>query len=93
MCISLVLLQVTAEKFKHDGSIEPSTEPYFGANIENLNPHIPKHILVESQRLCQRLHESRFGSMQRFVSFLVLFHRMGKDVEVRKTTSLYSFTI
>jgi hypothetical protein len=33
------------------------------------------------QRLVQELYESRFASMQRLVSFYVLFHEMGKTVQ------------
>ena len=38
--------------------------------------------LVDQQLLSMRLYESRIASMQRAVAFFVMFHQMGKDVQV-----------
>ena len=38
--------------------------------------------LVEQQTLSMRLYESRIASLQRAVAFFVMFHQMGKDVQV-----------
>jgi len=63
------------------GNIEPTREAYFGEELEKANQNVPVHVLIGQQRLSQRLYESRVGSMQRFVAFLVLFHQMGKAVQ------------
>ena len=38
--------------------------------------------LVDQQTLSMRLYESRIASLQRAVAFFVMFHQMGKDVQV-----------
>ncbi len=38
--------------------------------------------LVDQQLLSMRLYESRIASLQRAVAFFVMFHQMGKDVQV-----------
>ena len=37
--------------------------------------------IVRRQHLMQALYESRLASLQRLVSFMILFHRMGKQVQ------------
>ena len=60
-------------------------EEYFGqrmmessAGSEGVTPMK----LVEQQTLSMRLYESRIASLQRAVAFFVMFHQMGKDVQV-----------
>ena len=65
---------------EHLGVVEASNEKYFGENLELANPGTPIHTLVEKQRLSERLYENRCASLQRLVSFFVLFHQMGLDV-------------
>ena len=63
------------------GNVEPSMERYFGQGLEAANENAPVHRLIELQRVSMRLYESRIASMQRLVSFFVMFHSMGKGVQ------------
>ena len=65
---------------KRLGDVQPSKEAYFGSALEKANPGVPVHDLIEMQSLSERLYENRCGSLHRLVSFMVLFHQMGKDV-------------
>jgi len=62
-------------------TIEPLSEPFYGAWM--LEEHSSNSVarLMERQELLQQLNETRFDSMQRMVAFMVLFHKMAKDVQ------------
>lgn len=63
--------------------IEPVAEPFLGAWMATV-PEFRQQGTGEAfarQRLLQELYESRYASMQRLVSFFVLFHEMGKSVQ------------
>jgi hypothetical protein len=63
--------------------IEPLKQPFLGAWMAT-NAEFRKMSTSEAfarQQLVQELYESRFASMQRLLSFYVLFHEMGKTVQ------------
>eukprot|EP00873_Tetraselmis_striata_P038273 jgi/Tetstr1/458537/TSEL_044940.t1 len=62
------------------GQVEPSTEAVFGEGMVAEFPGVPLARLVKEQQLSCELMESRFASMQRLVSFFVMFHEMGRTV-------------
>ena len=64
--------------------IEPLKEPFIGAWMatDAQLRRLPMKQLMEKQHLLQCLYESRFASMQRLISFFVMFHAMGKAVQV-----------
>lgn len=66
--------------------IEPSREKYFGELLRKYNSgrNTEKSLdfsLSRSQNHAMQLYESRIGSLQRFVSMIVMFHQMGHRVE------------
>mmetsp|Transcript_27755 Transcript_27755/g.58502 ORF Transcript_27755/g.58502 Transcript_27755/m.58502 type:complete len:174 (-) Transcript_27755:478-999(-) len=62
-------------------TIEPLSEPFYGAWMLEANAANSVTSLMERQELLQQLNETRFDSMQRMVAFMVLFHKMAKDVQ------------
>jgi hypothetical protein len=61
--------------------VEPSKEEYFGADMRSsAASEANAFSQSQSQHFAMELYESRIASMQRFVSYTVLFHRMGKRV-------------
>ncbi|KAL1515756.1 hypothetical protein AB1Y20_002372 [Prymnesium parvum] len=62
-------------------TIEPLSEPFYGAWMLEANAANSVASLMERQELLQQLNETRFDSMQRMVAFMVLFHKMAKDVQ------------
>eukprot|EP00523_Entomoneis_sp_CCMP467_P020382 CAMPEP_0168849630 /NCGR_PEP_ID=MMETSP0727-20121128/11463_1 /TAXON_ID=265536 /ORGANISM="Amphiprora sp., Strain CCMP467" /LENGTH=1558 /DNA_ID=CAMNT_0008903533 /DNA_START=441 /DNA_END=5117 /DNA_ORIENTATION=+ len=66
--------------------VEPSRERYFGEQLRkhNAGKSVSKHVdyaVARSQTHAMVLYESRIASIQRFVSMIVIFHEMGKQVE------------
>ena len=65
--------------------IEASHERYFGQSLRKCNAAMTTKdldlLLARSQHLIQELYETRIASLQRFVSMIVMFHRIGKQVE------------
>ena len=65
--------------------IEPSREKYFGELLRKYNKGKSGKTLdfsvTRSQEQAMQLYESRIGSLQRFVSMVVMFHQMGRRVE------------
>jgi len=62
--------------------VMPSTETYFGEELEKSAPKgVGSFLMSESQHLSMQLYESRIASMQRFVSMTVMFHQMGSRVQ------------
>ena len=67
--------------------IEPSREKYFGELLRKYNSANGKSsktldfALGRSQEQAMQLYESRIGSLQRYVSMVVMFHQMGRRVE------------
>ncbi|KAL7566062.1 hypothetical protein ACA910_009849 [Epithemia clementina (nom. ined.)] len=66
--------------------IEPSREKYFGELLRkyNVGRELEKALdfsLSRGQHQAMELYESRIGSLQRFVSMVVMFHQMGRRVE------------
>jgi Ca2+-binding EF-hand superfamily protein len=71
--------------------LEPSDEDYFGQHLR-VSSELKKgrasgkhdrdddFAFVASQNLSMRMYETRFASLQRFVSMCVMFHEMGKRV-------------
>jgi hypothetical protein len=60
-------------------------ETYYGEQLveaASLDSEAGAIKLVDQQLLSMRLYESRIASMQRAVAFFVMFHQMGKDVQV-----------
>ena len=62
--------------------IEPVAEPFLGAWMTKQPRFAPLGTdeLMRRQSMVQVLSETRFDALQRYCSFLVLFHAMGKDV-------------
>ena len=63
--------------------IEPIAEPFLGAWMGTSTEFrtLSTQQVFQRQRMLQELYESRIASMQRLVSFFVLFHQMGKSVQ------------
>jgi len=71
--------------------LDPSEEDYFGQHLR-VSSELKKgrasgkhdrdddFAFVSSQNLSMRMYETRFASLQRFVSMCVMFHEMGKRV-------------
>ena len=57
-------------------------ERFFGENLLRVEKSVPKMQLAEQQTLSMRLYETRIASLHRAVAFFVMFHQMGKDVQV-----------
>jgi len=72
---SLVLSDAAGSVFK------TQIQDYFGAELQKEYPKDTKMMLMERQKLSQRLYESRIASLQRCVSFFVMFHHMAKKVQ------------
>ena len=66
-----------------DGAIEKSDHPFIGAWMHSDPRYVSCSVgqLMMQQGLLQRLYESRYASLQRFVGFAVLFHAMARKVE------------
>ena len=64
-------------------TIEPIDEPFIGAWMHSDPRYVSCSVgqLMMQQGLLQRLYESRYASLQRFVGFAVLFHAMARKVE------------
>eukprot|EP00746_Dinoflagellata_sp_MGD_P036778 gnl/MRDRNA2_/MRDRNA2_18834_c0_seq1.p1 gnl/MRDRNA2_/MRDRNA2_18834_c0~~gnl/MRDRNA2_/MRDRNA2_18834_c0_seq1.p1 ORF type:complete len:797 (+),score=115.57 gnl/MRDRNA2_/MRDRNA2_18834_c0_seq1:116-2392(+) len=63
-------------------NVEPSTERYLGEELHrSMGNRSEPYKLVESQNNSMKLYESRVASMQRFVSFCVMFHELGRRVQ------------
>jgi len=56
-------------------------EQFYGDFLERMLPDVPLPRLMEEQTISMRLYESRIASLQRLVSFFVMFHAMGKRVQ------------
>mmetsp|Transcript_44819 Transcript_44819/g.112412 ORF Transcript_44819/g.112412 Transcript_44819/m.112412 type:complete len:1579 (+) Transcript_44819:96-4832(+) len=56
-------------------------EKFYGEFLEKNLPNVPLTRLMEEQTISMRLYESRIASLQRLVSFFVMFHTMGKRVQ------------
>lgn len=65
--------------------IEPSREKYFGEMLRRYNVgksgKTLNFTLARGQEQAMLLYESRIGSLQRFISMVVVFHQMGRRVE------------
>ena len=62
--------------------VEACQEEYFGADMRvNATSAVNNFAQSQSQHFAQELYESRIASMQRFVSYTVMFHQMGKKVQ------------
>ena len=62
--------------------VEACQEEYFGADMRaNATSEVNNFAQSQSQHFAQELYESRIASMQRFVSYTVMFHQMGKKVQ------------
>jgi hypothetical protein len=69
------------ESLMHETLAKKSKETYFGEDMRAIAPDGTSfNTFVDSQELLMRLYESRFASLQRAVSFFVMFHEMGKRV-------------
>lgn len=63
-------------------NVEPSTEKYLGEELHrNMGKTSDSYKLIELQNNSMKLYESRVASMQRFVSFCVMFHELGRRVQ------------
>ena len=65
-------------------ALQPLDEPFIGAWMSSAGGEYAEKTateLMRQQETLQQLNESRFDSMQRLVGFLVLFHKMAKDVQ------------
>jgi hypothetical protein len=63
-------------------NVEPSTEEYLGHSLRSSAPQgADAYKLVETQYTSMKLYETRVASMQRFVSFCVMFHELGLQVQ------------
>jgi hypothetical protein len=63
-------------------------EKFYGENLLRVAKSIQPLELVEHQVLSMRLYESRIASLQRAIAFFVMFHQMGKDVQVNRSYAL-----
>ena len=64
-------------------------EAFYGEQMYRvMHETVPLSRLVAEQTLSQRVYESRIASMQRAVSFFVMFHAMGKSVQEKGWTLL-----
>ena len=60
-------------------------EKFFGENLLRVSKAMQPLELVDQQILSMRLYESRIASLHRAIAFYVMFHQMGKDVQVSCT--------
>jgi len=63
--------------------IPPIDEPFYGSWMGASDEYrsMSTADLMEKQQFVQEIYEGRMASLQRFVGFLVMFHKMAKDVE------------
>ena len=64
-------------------TVAPLEEPFVGAWMKHSEAYsnLDTGAMCDRQVMLQQLYETRFASLQRLISFMIMFHAMGKSVQ------------